>query len=75
MPLPYSYTPPRLVLRRMMVCWISYYFPQALAQDQRTALEQLLWACHGLQHIKVATYDGDTPQEYRRSKSPAFHAQ
>ncbi|KAF7972104.1 hypothetical protein HWV62_18928 [Athelia sp. TMB] len=38
---------------------------QALAQDQRAALEQLLWACPGLQHIKVATYDGDTPQEQR----------
>ncbi|KAG1858378.1 DEAD H helicase [Suillus subalutaceus] len=40
---------------------------QALAQDQRTALEQLLWACPGLQHIKVATYDGDTPQDHRRT--------
>ncbi|KAG1730617.1 DEAD H helicase [Suillus lakei] len=40
---------------------------QALAQDQRTALEQLLWACPGLQHIKVATYDGDTLQDHRRA--------
>ena len=26
---------------------------QALAQDQRAALEQLLGACDGLQHIRV----------------------
>ncbi|KAG2076017.1 DEAD H helicase [Suillus decipiens] len=45
---------------------IFIYPTKALAQDQRTALEQLLWACPGLQHIKVATYDGDTPQDHRR---------
>ncbi|KAG2133901.1 DEAD H helicase [Suillus cothurnatus] len=46
---------------------IFIYPTKALAQDQRTALEQLLWACPGLQHIKVATYDGDTPQDHRRA--------
>jgi hypothetical protein len=51
---------------------MSWYFFQALAQDQRTALEQLLWACPGLQHIKVATYDGDTPQDHRRGKPATF---
>ncbi|KIK92020.1 hypothetical protein PAXRUDRAFT_13476 [Paxillus rubicundulus Ve08.2h10] len=44
---------------------IFVYPTKALAQDQRSALEQLLWACPGLQHINVATYDGDTPQERR----------
>ncbi|KAH9946253.1 P-loop containing nucleoside triphosphate hydrolase protein [Epithele typhae] len=44
---------------------IFIYPTKALAQDQRTALEQLLYSCPGLQHIKVATYDGDTPQELR----------
>ncbi|KAH0830257.1 P-loop containing nucleoside triphosphate hydrolase protein [Lanmaoa asiatica] len=44
---------------------IFVYPTKALAQDQRTALEQLLWSCQGLRHIKVATYDGDTPQERR----------
>ncbi|ETW85689.1 hypothetical protein HETIRDRAFT_308737, partial [Heterobasidion irregulare TC 32-1] len=44
-----------------------YVYPtKALAQDQKAALEQLLCACPGLEHIKVATYDGDTPQEMRR---------
>ena len=38
---------------------------QALAQDQRLALEQLLYSCPGLEHIKVYNYDGDTPQELR----------
>ncbi|TDL27249.1 DEAD/H helicase [Rickenella mellea] len=43
-----------------------YIYPtKALAQDQRNALEQLLCACQGLEHIKVATYDGDTPKEAR----------
>ncbi|KAI6043047.1 P-loop containing nucleoside triphosphate hydrolase protein [Pisolithus marmoratus] len=41
------------------------YPTKALAQDQRAALEQLLWSCPGLQHVNVATYDGDTPQERR----------
>ncbi|KAI0670538.1 DEAD/H helicase [Trametes maxima] len=41
------------------------YPTKALAQDQRAALEQLLYACPGLEHIKVFTYDGDTPQELR----------
>lgn len=42
---------------------------QALAQDQRAALEQLLCNCAGLEHIQVSTYDGDTPQELRRGKT------
>ncbi|KIK45797.1 hypothetical protein CY34DRAFT_777472 [Suillus luteus UH-Slu-Lm8-n1] len=46
---------------------VFIYPTKALAQDQRTALEQLLWACPGLQHIKVATYDGDTAQDHRRT--------
>ncbi|TFK42769.1 DEAD/H helicase [Crucibulum laeve] len=41
------------------------YPTKALAQDQKAALEQLIGACAGLSHIKVATYDGDTPQELR----------
>ncbi|KAF8126549.1 DEAD H helicase [Boletus edulis] len=44
---------------------IFVYPTKALAQDQRTALEQLLWSTPGLRFIKVATYDGDTPQERR----------
>ncbi|KAI5124321.1 hypothetical protein M0805_008928 [Coniferiporia weirii] len=43
-----------------------YIYPtKALAQDQRGALEQLLWSCQGLQQIKVANYDGDTPTDQR----------
>ncbi|KAH9901228.1 DEAD/H helicase [Cubamyces lactineus] len=44
---------------------IFIYPTKALAQDQRAALEQLLYACPGLEHIKVSTYDGDTPQDLR----------
>ncbi|KAG8217199.1 hypothetical protein J3R82DRAFT_5282 [Butyriboletus roseoflavus] len=44
---------------------IFVYPTKALAQDQRTALEQLLWSSPRLRHIKVATYDGDTLQERR----------
>ncbi|PIL23843.1 hypothetical protein GSI_13594 [Ganoderma sinense ZZ0214-1] len=44
---------------------IFVYPTKALAQDQRAALEQLLCSCPGLQHVKVSTYDGDTPQELR----------
>ncbi|KAI0807176.1 P-loop containing nucleoside triphosphate hydrolase protein [Fomes fomentarius] len=44
---------------------IFVYPTKALAQDQRAALEQLLYSCPGLEHVKVATYDGDTPQELR----------
>ncbi|KIJ60621.1 hypothetical protein HYDPIDRAFT_32044 [Hydnomerulius pinastri MD-312] len=52
---------------------IFVYPTKALAQDQRTALEQLLWSCPGLHHIKVANYDGDTPQEQiRESASVIF---
>ncbi|KAK1232495.1 ATP-dependent 3'-5' DNA helicase [Marasmius sp. AFHP31] len=39
---------------------------KALAQDQKASLERLLSACPGLEHIEVATYDGDTPIEKRR---------
>lgn len=46
------------------------YPTKALAQDQRVALEQLLWSCPGLRHINVATYDGDTPQERRAEMAP-----
>ncbi|KAG9075170.1 hypothetical protein FS749_013180, partial [Ceratobasidium sp. UAMH 11750] len=41
------------------------YPTKALAQDQKAAIEQLLQQCLGLEHIKVATYDGDTPQDQR----------
>ncbi|KAG6869067.1 hypothetical protein C0993_003387 [Termitomyces sp. T159_Od127] len=44
---------------------IFVYPTKALAQDQKAAMEQLLYACPGLQYLKVATYDGDTPQELR----------
>ncbi|KAH7335388.1 P-loop containing nucleoside triphosphate hydrolase protein [Rhizoctonia solani] len=43
------------------------YPTKALAQDQKGAIEQLLLRCPGLEDIKVATYDGDTPQELRSS--------
>ncbi|CUA70624.1 hypothetical protein RSOLAG22IIIB_04218 [Rhizoctonia solani] len=41
------------------------YPTKALAQDQKGAIEQLLLRCPGLEDIKVATYDGDTPPELR----------
>ncbi|KAG8745683.1 hypothetical protein FRC10_007380 [Ceratobasidium sp. 414] len=41
------------------------YPTKALAQDQKAAIEQILQQCRGLEHIKVATYDGDTPQDQR----------
>ncbi|CAL1704265.1 unnamed protein product [Somion occarium] len=44
---------------------ILIYPTKALAQDQKAALEQLLCACPGLEHKRVATYDGDTPHEHR----------
>ncbi|KAJ7349276.1 DEAD/H helicase [Mycena albidolilacea] len=44
---------------------IFVYPTKALAQDQRAALEQLIVSCPGLEHLKIATYDGDTPQEHR----------
>ncbi|KAF5373039.1 hypothetical protein D9758_001725 [Tetrapyrgos nigripes] len=44
---------------------IFVYPTKALAQDQRTALENLLVACPGLEHVQVSTYDGDTPQHLR----------
>ncbi|KAJ8078462.1 ATP-dependent 3'-5' DNA helicase [Marasmius tenuissimus] len=45
---------------------IFVYPTKALAQDQKASLERLLSACPGLEHIEVATYDGDTPTEKRR---------
>ncbi|RDB21503.1 ATP-dependent helicase hrq1 [Hypsizygus marmoreus] len=44
---------------------IFVYPTKALAQDQKAAMEQLICSCPGIQHLKVATYDGDTPQELR----------
>lgn len=38
---------------------------QALAQDQRLAMDQLLRKCPSLDEIQVFTYDGDTPKEKR----------
>jgi hypothetical protein len=38
---------------------------QALAQDQRLAMDQLLRKCPSLEEIQVFTYDGDTPKEKR----------
>ncbi|EJD53252.1 DEAD/H helicase [Auricularia subglabra TFB-10046 SS5] len=42
------------------------YPTKALAQDQKQAMEQLLVSCTGLENVKVAAYDGDTPSELRR---------
>ncbi|KAF9070382.1 P-loop containing nucleoside triphosphate hydrolase protein [Rhodocollybia butyracea] len=44
---------------------IFVYPTKALAQDQKAALENLLLACPGLEHIQVSTYDGDTPTDLR----------
>ncbi|KAJ3802442.1 P-loop containing nucleoside triphosphate hydrolase protein [Lentinula aff. detonsa] len=44
---------------------IFVYPTKALAQDQKSALDNLLRACPGLEHIQVSTYDGDTPIEQR----------
>uniref|UniRef100_A0A0W0G829 Phosphoglycerate kinase n=1 Tax=Moniliophthora roreri TaxID=221103 RepID=A0A0W0G829_MONRR len=44
---------------------ILVYPTKALAQDQKASLEVLLGAYPGLDHIRVATYDGDTPKELR----------
>ncbi len=44
-----------------------YIFPtKALAQDQAGALQQLFAADSRLAHIKVSTYDGDTPRSRRK---------
>ncbi|KAG8690861.1 hypothetical protein FRC11_008575 [Ceratobasidium sp. 423] len=43
------------------------YPTKALAQDQKGAIEQLLARCPGLEDVKVATYDGDTPQGLRNT--------
>jgi DEAD/DEAH box helicase domain-containing protein len=43
-----------------------YIFPtKALAQDQKRSLMELLAACEGMDQIKIATFDGDTPKEDR----------
>ena len=45
-----------------------YVFPtKALAQDQLGALQRLIAADPRLAHIKVSTYDGDTPQSRRKA--------
>lgn len=46
---------------------IFIYPTKALAQDQKAALENLLRCCSGLEHVNVATYDGDTPTELRKN--------
>ncbi|KAF8644124.1 hypothetical protein AX16_008653 [Volvariella volvacea WC 439] len=45
---------------------IFIYPTKALAQDQRAGMEQLIANCPTLQHIQIANYDGDTPQELRK---------
>jgi hypothetical protein len=45
---------------------------QALAQDQKAVLENLLLACPGLEHIQVSTYDGDTPTDLRSGQNLLF---
>lgn len=43
-----------------------YVFPtKALAQDQKRSLGELVAAVEGLEDVKVATFDGDTPREDR----------
>ncbi|GAA6014536.1 hypothetical protein JCM10207_001638 [Rhodosporidiobolus poonsookiae] len=43
-----------------------YVFPtKALAQDQKRSLGELVAAVEGLEHVRVATFDGDTPKEDR----------
>ena len=43
-----------------------YIYPtKALAQDQKRGLSELLAACEHMEHIKIATFDGDTPKEDR----------
>ncbi|KAF9052741.1 P-loop containing nucleoside triphosphate hydrolase protein [Panaeolus papilionaceus] len=44
---------------------ILIYPTKALAQDQLESLRQLISLCPPLQHLKVSTYDGDTPREAR----------
>ncbi|KAM6500695.1 P-loop containing nucleoside triphosphate hydrolase protein [Amanita muscaria] len=44
---------------------IFVYPTKALAQDQQGSLREMLSNCKGLEHLKVSTYDGDTPQEAR----------
>ncbi|KAJ3931034.1 MAG: P-loop containing nucleoside triphosphate hydrolase protein [Lentinula lateritia] len=55
----------RLLENDPRVTAIFVYPTKALAQDQKTALENLLGTCPGLEHIQVSTYDGDTPTEHR----------
>ena len=43
-----------------------YIYPtKALAQDQKRGLSELLACCDNLDHVKIATFDGDTPREDR----------
>ncbi|KAJ4480369.1 P-loop containing nucleoside triphosphate hydrolase protein [Lentinula edodes] len=55
----------RLLENDRRVTAIFVYPTKALAQDQKTALENLLGTCPGLEDIQVSTYDGDTPTEHR----------
>ncbi|KZP01431.1 DEAD/H helicase [Calocera viscosa TUFC12733] len=45
---------------------IFIYPTKALAQDQLTALQQLLVRVQGLEGIRISAYDGDTPKERRQ---------
>lgn len=43
-----------------------YVFPtKALAQDQKRALGELVGGVDGLENVKIATFDGDTPKDDR----------
>ncbi|TNY24113.1 hypothetical protein DMC30DRAFT_346352 [Rhodotorula diobovata] len=43
-----------------------YVFPtKALAQDQKRALGELVGGVEGLEGVKIATFDGDTPRDDR----------
>jgi DEAD/DEAH box helicase domain-containing protein len=43
-----------------------YIYPtKALAQDQKRGLSEILSCCDHLDHVKIATFDGDTPREDR----------
>jgi len=56
------------VLEEDKIARAMYIFPtKALAQDQKRSLQELISWMPSLEGIVVETYDGDTPQEYRRS--------
>lgn len=58
---------PRCASRTSTHPTLLHFRKQALAQDQKASLEQLIFSCPGLSHLRVATYDGDTPQDARTS--------